>query len=276
MTEFGFFDQIASVLHAATGERGLAVRIVTIVVVAGGGHLFVRGVRRLGQALAERRVTRSFQKIRTIGTLLESVAVFFVYFFAVGLVLSELGVSLTAYLASASIVGLAIGFGSQGFVQDVVTGLTLVFSDLFDVGDMVEIAGQSGIVRGLGLRFTVLINGFGAEVYIPNRTIANVVNYPRGYVRCLFDITLPAGRTLRRGSGRRASESQPPMRCERFTHAETTLTSPGIASIRLPLKSAPWRSRGVKAIAATRHIASLPVGGVSSARFAAIGPVLSL
>jgi small-conductance mechanosensitive channel len=120
-----------------------------------------------------------------------SIAVFAMYFVALGLVLKEFGISLTAYFASATIIGLAVGFGSQGLVQDVVTGLTVVFSDLFDVGDMVEIAGQTGIVQKIGIRFTVLINFMGAEVFIPNRTIANVVKYERGYIRLLADITLP-------------------------------------------------------------------------------------
>jgi small conductance mechanosensitive channel len=112
------------------------------------------------------------------------------YFVAVGIVLKEFGISLTAYLASATIIGLAVGFGSQGLVQDVVTGLTVILSDLFDVGDMVEIAGQTGIVQKVGIRFTVLTNFMGAEVFIPNRTIANVVRYERGYVRAIADINL--------------------------------------------------------------------------------------
>src|SRR5690606_22150626 len=58
----------------------------------------------------------------------------------------------TTYFASASVIALAIGFGSQGIVQDVVTGLTLIFSDLIDVGDMVEISGQSGVVRSISMR----------------------------------------------------------------------------------------------------------------------------
>jgi len=105
-------------------------------------------------------------------------------------ILKEFGVSLVAYLASASVMGLAIGFGSQGLVQDVVTGLTLIFSDLVDLGDIVEISGQTGIVRQIGMRFIVLENYLGAEVSIPNRTVTNVIKYPKGYVRCLADITL--------------------------------------------------------------------------------------
>lgn len=137
------------------------------------------------------RMSSSVSKAKTVASLGISIAVFALYFGAFGLVLKEFHVSLKAYLASASVIGLAIGFGSQGLVQGVVTGLTLVFSDFFDVGDVVEISGQTGIVRRVGMRFTVLENSFGAEIFIPNRTISNVVNYPLGYVRAIVDITLP-------------------------------------------------------------------------------------
>jgi len=136
------------------------------------------------------RVSTTFSKARTVTSLSVSVAVFAMYFIAVGMVLKEFGISLTAYLASASIIGLAVGFGSQGLVQDVVTGLTVIFSDLCDVGDMVEIGGQTGIVQKVGIRFTVLTNFMGAEAFIPNRTITNIIRYERGYVRAIADINL--------------------------------------------------------------------------------------
>ena len=59
--------------------------------------------------------------------------------------------------------------------------------------DMVEISGQTGIVQTIGMRFVVLKNYLGAEVFFPNRTITNVINYPRRYVRCLVDVTLSQG-----------------------------------------------------------------------------------
>lgn len=121
-------------------------RIIMILAIAGGAHFLVRLVRRLGQRVMASRVSTTFSKARTVTSLSVSVAVFAMYFIAVGMVLKEFGISLTAYLASASIIGLAVGFGSQGLVQDVVTGLTVIFSDLCDVGDMVEIGGQTGIV----------------------------------------------------------------------------------------------------------------------------------
>lgn len=153
-------------------------------------HLLVILVRQLaGHALPSEQLRRQ-QKLRSIATLATSALVFTLYFFAIGLILREFGVSLTAYLASTSIVGLAIGCGSQGIVQDAVTGLTFIFSDLIDVGDLVEVSGQTGVVKAITMRFVELENAMGATVFIPNRTINNVINYPRGYIRCIVDITL--------------------------------------------------------------------------------------
>ena len=168
----------------------VAVHVVAFIALAALTHVIVLAVRRAASWAISSGTTRKYAKLRTIGTLVTSIIVFTLYFLAGGFILAELGVSLTAYLASASVVGLAIGFGSQGVVQDVVTGLTLIFSDLIDVGDLVEVSGQTGIVRGITMRFIELQNAMGASVFIPNRTINNVINYPRGYVRCIVDVTM--------------------------------------------------------------------------------------
>jgi len=130
------------------------------------------------------------RRLQSLATLLSSAMLFALYFLILGLILAEFGVSLTAYLASASVLGLALGFGSQGIVQDVVTGLTLIFSDLIDVGDLVEVSGETGLVRGVTMRFVELENSLGGTVFVPNRTINSVTNYPRGYIRCFVDVTL--------------------------------------------------------------------------------------
>ncbi|MGD9032203.1 MAG: mechanosensitive ion channel [Desulfobacteraceae bacterium] len=174
-----------------TAEISSPVRILAILAIVIALHLIVIAVRRLSRQIMSLKISSNLSKSKTIASLTTSVIVFALYFSAFGLILHELGVSITAYLASASILGLAIGFGSQGLVQDVVNGLTIVFSGLFNVEDMVEIAGQVGIVRNFGMRFTLLENSFGAMVYIPNRTITNVVRYPKGYIRGIADITLP-------------------------------------------------------------------------------------
>ena len=168
-----------------TLERLALIALVVIV-----AHLSVRLIKSLSERIMARTMDRSLSKARTVNSLITSSLVFALYFGALGWALTELGVSLTAYLASASVVGLAIGFGSQGIVQDVVTGLTILVTDQFDVGDMVQIGDNVGIVQRLGMRFTVLQNALGAEVMIPNRSITNVINFPRGYVRIEADVTL--------------------------------------------------------------------------------------
>jgi len=180
------FPYLAKAMHGLSSP----VRIFIILVILIGFHLLVILVRRISHKWMSSQFSAKLSKSRTIGSLTTSALVFLLYFSAFGIILSEFGVSIKAYLASASIMGLAIGFGSQGLVQDVVNGLTVVFSGLFDVGDMVEISGQTGTVKAFGMRFTMIKNAFGAEVSIPNRTITNVVRYPRGYIRGLVDITL--------------------------------------------------------------------------------------
>ena len=153
-------------------------------------HIIVRLIRKLHTYISTVKLHASLAKTRTLAGLAASVSIFSVYFVAAGVVLSEFGVSLTAYFASASIIGVAVAFGSQGMVQDIVSGLTVIITDLYEVDDMVEIAGQAGIVKSITMRFTVIENAMGAEVFIPNRSINNVINFPKGYLRCIADITL--------------------------------------------------------------------------------------
>lgn len=169
-------------------HSSLGIRLLSLVTVALVVHLLVILTRKLAEKIVS--FGKIHQKAHSIITLTTSALVFSLYFFAFGFILQEMGVPLTAYLASASVIGLAVGFGSQGIVQDVVMGLTFIFSDLLDVGDLVEIGGQTGKVRRLTMRFVELENAMGATVFIPNRTINNVINYPRGYIRCLVDVRL--------------------------------------------------------------------------------------
>jgi len=131
-----------------------------------------------------RRKNRSL----TIHSLLLNAVKYVVYIIALGVALSELGINYVAYVASLSVVGLAVGFGAQGLVQDFVSGLFIVIEGQFDVGDMVEISGQTGTVEELGLRMTRVRNYEGKLVVIPNRRIAVVANYSRGGARLLVDI----------------------------------------------------------------------------------------
>ncbi len=130
------------------------------------------------------------QRSITLQTLFISIARYVVYFTALGYILSQFGIDYRAYMASLSLVGVALGFGSQGLVQDVVTGFFILFEDQFSVGDMVEISGQVGVVEEIGLRTVRLRNYHGAQVIFANRSIPLVAKYRKGAVEVGVDVAL--------------------------------------------------------------------------------------
>jgi small conductance mechanosensitive channel len=190
--------------YFAHQESSTWTHLLLILVVAILVHVLVKILRYISEWLLRKSqakrnalgfVTQQ-PKFVTFTQLIVSAITFIIYFFAIGLVLQEFGLNLTAYLASATVVGLAISFGSQGLVQDVVIGLTLIFSDAMDIGDMVEITGAAtviGRVEEIGLRFTVLRNFYNQVVFVPNRTIANVSRFPTGGVYAYADVQVPEG-----------------------------------------------------------------------------------
>ncbi len=113
-----------------------------------------------------------------------------IYLVALGVILNEIGINYMAYMASLSVIGLAIGFGSQGLVQDMVTGLFVIVEGQFDVGDMVSISGQTGMVEELGLRMTKIRNYEDQLVVIPNRNISVAANYTRGGIEAFIDVAV--------------------------------------------------------------------------------------
>lgn len=179
----------------------VALRIFAILILAVMAQYLVRGFQKLSQWILSLKLSGSdhktenivkrYPKIITITTILVSAFTFTIYFLSVGLILQEFNISLTAYLASASVIGLAIGFGAQGFVQDVVIGLTLIFSDTLDIGDVVDLSGQVGKVDRIGLRFTTLINLQGQQIFMPNRNISAIGQFKGGCIRAYVDIQLP-------------------------------------------------------------------------------------
>lgn len=189
--------------HVFGHESSAGVRLLLIIGLVVVVHLLVKATRSASEWFIRKAQARKSPldfvvqqpKFVTIVQLAAAAATFVLYFVALGLVLQELGVNLTGYLASASILALAVSFGSQGLVQDVVIGLTLIFSDAMDVGDMVEIFASSSVigrVEEIGLRFTKLRNYYNQIVFIPNRTIANVSRFPQGGMFAYADVQLPA------------------------------------------------------------------------------------
>ncbi len=104
----------------------------------------------------------------------------------------ELGfyASLTPLWASAGIVGLAVGFGAQSLVKDVISGFFILFEDQFGVGDVVKIGDFSGVVEQMTLRATVLRNLEGQVYVVPNGNVQNVIVMTKDWARAVLDVTL--------------------------------------------------------------------------------------
>ncbi|TWI55857.1 mechanosensitive ion channel family protein [Halalkalibacter nanhaiisediminis] len=129
-------------------------------------------------------------RIKTLKKLSINVFSYVLVFIFITIVISIFGLDATALIAGAGIVGLAIGFGAQGLVSDVVTGFFLLLEKQIDVDDYVTAGGIDGIVEEVGLR-TTQIRGFdGTLNYIPNREISSVSNHSRGNMRALVDMSI--------------------------------------------------------------------------------------
>lgn len=136
--------------------------------------------------LSERRR----QRAETLGSVLRSIVSVTVFSVAAAMVLSELGLDLTPVVASAGIVGVAVGFGAQNLVKDFLTGIFMLLEDQYGVGDVVDAGPATGTVEGVGLRTTRLRDVEGTVWHIRNGEIARIGNKSQGWARALLDVPL--------------------------------------------------------------------------------------
>jgi len=155
-------------------------------------------IRSIGNKLIRSSFTRVQEKkkmsparTQTLQTLALSAFSYVLIFIIAVIVLGLFGINATGLIAGAGVVGLAIGFGAQGLVSDVVTGFFILLEKQLDVGDYVSVAGYNGIVEEVGLRTTQLRSFDGTLHFIPNREISALSNHTRGNMRALVDIGIP-------------------------------------------------------------------------------------
>jgi small conductance mechanosensitive channel len=128
------------------------------------------------------------KRAQTISRILRQASAVLVWSVTIMLVLGELGVDLKPILAGAGILGLAVGFGAQALVKDVITGFFILLENQIRVGDVVTAAGCSGAVEAVNLRTTVLRDVDGKTHIIPNSAITVVTNATRDWSRALLDV----------------------------------------------------------------------------------------
>jgi small-conductance mechanosensitive channel len=138
-------------------------------------------------SLASHRVE---QRAETLRLIVRSVVKGLLLVVVMVTIISELGFDIGPILASAGIAGLAIGFGAQSLVKDVISGFFILFEDQYGVGDVVKIGELSGVVERMTLRATVLRNLEGQVHVIPNGNIQMVTVMTKEWARAVVDVTV--------------------------------------------------------------------------------------
>src|SRR5206468_664431 len=143
-------------------------------------------------------VARLVQRTETLRHIVRNVSKAILILVVVLTISSELGFNIGPVLASAGIVGLAIGFGAQSLVKDVISGFFILFEDQFGIGDVVKIADFTGVVERMSLRATVLRNLEGQIYVVPNGNVQNVTVMTKQWARAVIDVTVPYDEDLTR------------------------------------------------------------------------------
>ncbi|GAA4598795.1 small conductance mechanosensitive channel [Actinoplanes octamycinicus] len=133
---------------------------------------------------------RRRQRAEAIGSVLRSFVSAVVFTMATLLVLGEFGFDLAPLLASAGIVGVALGFGAQSLVKDLIAGLFMLLEDQYGVGDTVDLGEATGVVESVGLRITTVRDTRGVLWYIRNGEIVRVGNKSQGWAMVVIDIPI--------------------------------------------------------------------------------------
>lgn len=131
---------------------------------------------------------RSSARVRTLLPLLRTVIVVVLSVMVGLVVLSQIGINITPLLAGAGVIGLAVGFGSQKLVQDVINGLFILAEDTVSVGDIIDLDGKSGVVEEITIRHIRLRDMAGNVITVPFSEVKTVINMTRDYSRYVFDI----------------------------------------------------------------------------------------
>jgi small conductance mechanosensitive channel len=166
------------------------VRIALILALAWLVATILRRAIRVLRGRIESRIDdrEALKRAETLSRVFRYIVTVAVSLIAGMTILSELGISLAPILGAAGIAGIAIGFGAQSLVKDFFSGFFLLFEDQIRTGDVVRIAGHSGLVEEITLRHTRLRDYDGNVHYVPNGMIDSVVNMSRGFAQAVMDI----------------------------------------------------------------------------------------
>jgi small conductance mechanosensitive channel len=153
-----------------------------------------RAAQQSTSLMAGRRV----QRAETMGSLLKSIASIVIFAIFGITAIAELGYPVGPLLASAGVVGVALGFGAQSLVKDFLSGIFMIFEDQYGVGDVVDVGEASGTIEAVSLRVTRLRDVEGTVWYVRNGEILRVGNQSQNWARTVLDIPVALDQDLKR------------------------------------------------------------------------------
>jgi small conductance mechanosensitive channel len=175
--------------------RWLVTHGVNVAIIFAGAFIVVRtanlAIDHLQFKLGRRHATTDLEwqrRAATLGGILTSLVTVTVVFVAILMVMRELAIDVIPILTGAGIAGLAIGFGAQNLVRDVISGFFLILEDQVRVGDLARINGVAGLVEQINLRTIVLRDGEGAVQVFPNGTITALANLSKQFAYAVVDL----------------------------------------------------------------------------------------
>jgi moderate conductance mechanosensitive channel len=181
------------------GARGPRIIIAVLLAIVAMRVLRALSARLVVPAKAQTRVAQMREaQTRTLAGLVYGIASTIVIALAILEVLNELGFAITPIAAVATLASLSVGFGAQHLVKDLINGFFIVLEDQYVVGDLIRVNGEIGRVEHITLRRTVIRNGEGARVSIPNGLIGQVANLSRDWSQMLVDVTVPSAESVGR------------------------------------------------------------------------------
>jgi len=145
------------------------------------------------KATVQTRVAQAREdQTRTMAGVLYSIGVVVIVLTTILMILPEFGFDITPVAAAAGLFSLALGFGGQYLVRDIINGFFVIFEDQYGVGDIIKLNGETGRVEHITLRRTVLRNSLGAIVTVPNGLVGQVANLSRDWSQYFLDVTIPS------------------------------------------------------------------------------------
>jgi len=216
--------------------------------------------------VAERRQ----QRVRALGSVLRSAASVTIFSIAGVVILGDLGINLAPLLASAGVVGIAVGFGAQNLVRDYLAGVFMLVEDQYGVGDVITVGDATGTVETVTLRITRMRDVNGIVWHIRNGAIEKVGNESQGWARAVIDFPVPYAADL--GTIRtilaNAAESiwnEPVWRAVMLEKPEVwgaQEVTPAKVTMRIVVKTAPLRQWEVERETRARVKAALDAAGI--------------